>query len=147
MVVAYLLWWFLGVLGIHRFYLGKIKTGLAQLLLLAFGWIPLFIGWIVLGFWWLLDAYFVFKYDCALCPALADQCCIGDSAHSLKRGNRVRIATGNMKFFFGADNQIKQMKCRLQLFGNFLRFDKPAFTISMTCDPPQIRAIINIKGC
>ena len=35
MVVAYLLWWFLGTLGIHRFYLDRPKTGLVQLLLLA----------------------------------------------------------------------------------------------------------------
>ena len=61
-LVAYLLWWFLGVLGIHRFYLERPKTGVAQILLLAFGWLPLFIGWIVLGIWWLLDAYFVYKY-------------------------------------------------------------------------------------
>lgn len=62
MVVAYLLWWFLGTLGIHRFYLDRPKTGLAQLLLLALGWLPLFIGWIVLGIWWLLDAYFVYQH-------------------------------------------------------------------------------------
>ncbi len=61
-VVAYLLWWFLGLLGIHRFYLDRPKTGLAQLLLLVLGWLPLFIGWVVLGVWWLLDAYFVYKY-------------------------------------------------------------------------------------
>ncbi len=31
-VVAYLLAWFLGVFGIHRFYLGKIASGIAQML-------------------------------------------------------------------------------------------------------------------
>ena len=62
MLVAYLAWWFLGILGIHRFYLERPKTGLTQILLLIFGWLPLFIGWIVLGIWWLLDAYFVYKY-------------------------------------------------------------------------------------
>lgn len=61
-VVAYLLWWFLGPLGIHRFYLDRTKSGLAQLLLLIFGWIPFFVGWIALGIWWLLDAYFVQEY-------------------------------------------------------------------------------------
>lgn len=61
-VVAYLLWWFLGAAGFHRFYLERPKSGLAQLLLLGLGWIPFFIGWIILGFWWLLDAYFVQEY-------------------------------------------------------------------------------------
>ncbi|WP_084601467.1 NINE protein [Novosphingobium acidiphilum] len=61
-LVAYLLWWFLGFLGIHRFYLNRPKSGLAQLLLLALGWLPFFMGWVVLGFWWLLDAYFVYQY-------------------------------------------------------------------------------------
>jgi len=60
--VAYLLWWFFGILGIHRFYLERPKTGLVQLLLLIFGWLPLFLGWIALGIWWLLDAYFVQEY-------------------------------------------------------------------------------------
>jgi TM2 domain-containing membrane protein YozV len=61
-VVAYLLWWFLGVLGVHRFYLDRPKSGLIQILLLAFGWLPLFMGWVALGIWWLLDAYFVYQY-------------------------------------------------------------------------------------
>ncbi len=60
--VAYALWWFLGFFGIHRFYLARPKTGLAQVLLLALGWLPLFLGWIILGIWWLIDAYFVYKY-------------------------------------------------------------------------------------
>lgn len=61
-LVAYLLWWFLGALGVHRFYLDRPKSGLAQILLLAFGWLPLFLGWIALGLWWLFDAYFVYIY-------------------------------------------------------------------------------------
>lgn len=60
--VAYLLWWFFGLFGIHRFYLDRPKSGLIQILLLAFGWLPLFLGWLALGIWWLLDAYFVYQY-------------------------------------------------------------------------------------
>ena len=59
---AYIFWWFGGIFGIHRFYLGRIKTGVAQVLLLALGWLPYFVGWIVLAVWWVLDAYFVYKY-------------------------------------------------------------------------------------
>ncbi len=67
MVVAYLLWFLMGTFGIHRFYLGKIGSGIFQLVLLAVGWItlPILFGVIpllALGFWWLLDAYFVYKY-------------------------------------------------------------------------------------
>lgn len=61
-VVAYILWWFLGFLGIHRFYLDRPTSGLIQILLLALGWIPFFLGWVVLAIWWLLDAYFVYQY-------------------------------------------------------------------------------------
>jgi TM2 domain-containing membrane protein YozV len=36
--VAYLLWFFLGTLGVHRFYLGRKGSGLVILLLTIFGW-------------------------------------------------------------------------------------------------------------
>lgn len=61
-IVAYLLWLFFGYFGLHRLYLNKRRSGFIQLLLLALGWIPFFVGWIVLGIWWVLDAYFIYIY-------------------------------------------------------------------------------------
>jgi len=67
MVIAYVLWWFLGWAGIHRFYLGKTRSGAMQLGLFILGWatVVVFVGFLflgILGIWWLLDAYYVQKY-------------------------------------------------------------------------------------
>jgi predicted RNA-binding Zn-ribbon protein involved in translation (DUF1610 family) len=43
-LAALLLCWFLGLFGAHRFYVGKIGTGILQLVTLA-----------GLGIWWLVD--------------------------------------------------------------------------------------------
>jgi TM2 domain-containing membrane protein YozV len=51
-VVAYLLWFFLGLLGGHRFYLGKVGTGIL-LALLSIS----FIGLPISGLWWFIDAF------------------------------------------------------------------------------------------
>ncbi|WP_205478504.1 TM2 domain-containing protein [Sphingomonas arenae] len=56
---SYLLWFFLGGFGAHRFYLGRTGSAIAQLLLGLLGWIPLFLGWVVLGVWWLIDAFLI----------------------------------------------------------------------------------------
>jgi len=57
--VAYLLWFFLGWFGAHRFYLGQTGTAVTQLLLLLLGWIPMFVGWIALGIWLFVDLFLI----------------------------------------------------------------------------------------
>jgi TM2 domain-containing membrane protein YozV len=64
-VVAYLLWFFVGSLGGHRFYLSKIGSAVAQLLLTIFGVLLLFafgLGVVLLipvWIWVLVDAFLI----------------------------------------------------------------------------------------
>ncbi|MDG5789338.1 TM2 domain-containing protein [Evansella sp. AB-P1] len=50
-VVMYLLWWFTGFLGGHRFYIGDVGYGIALL----------FLGWLTLFIWPFLDVFFIGK--------------------------------------------------------------------------------------
>lgn len=61
---AYLLWFFLGQLGAHRFYLGRPGSGIVQLLLCIMGWatVVIVVGivpLIILGIWWVVDAFLI----------------------------------------------------------------------------------------
>jgi len=55
-LVAYLLWFFLGQLGIHKFYLNKTFMGLTYLGLGVIGWATtfIFIGWAFLAVLWVM---------------------------------------------------------------------------------------------
>lgn len=59
-LVAYLLWFFLGYFGVHRFYLGRWFSGLFMLSMLGIGTLtaPIFIGFVpllILGIMWVVD--------------------------------------------------------------------------------------------
>jgi TM2 domain-containing membrane protein YozV len=63
-IVTYLLWFFLGWFGVHRFYLGKWVSGFILLILTlvaaATYWIV--IGMVLMaipGLWWLIDALLI----------------------------------------------------------------------------------------
>ncbi|MEW9921438.1 TM2 domain-containing protein [Marimonas sp. MJW-29] len=63
-VVAYLLWFFLGGLGAHRFYLGRSGSGIAMLVLFVLGWLTLAVAvglflLIAVGIWLLVDAFLI----------------------------------------------------------------------------------------
>lgn len=57
-LISYLLWFFFGGFGGHRFYLGRIKTGIAQLLLTVTGSF-LLVPLIPLLIWLLVDAFLI----------------------------------------------------------------------------------------
>ena len=65
-------------------------------------------------------ADFLFEDYCPSCATLAYQSSGCDRAHSLQRRYCICAATGNMKFFFCAYNQLKQVQRRLQLFSYLL---------------------------
>lgn len=62
--VAYLLWFFLGEFGAHRFYLGKAGSAIAMLLIFLIS-LPLlfvfvgYIGLFAVGVWWIVDAFLI----------------------------------------------------------------------------------------
>ena len=61
-VAAALLSFFLGMLGIHRFYLGRVGTGAAMLILTVLGWLTsgIVIGFVfifVVGIWDVIDFF------------------------------------------------------------------------------------------
>ena len=60
-LAAYLIWFFLGLFGIHRMYLGRWTSGLLMLVLHGISWLTWWIaigivGFAFLGLWWLIDA-------------------------------------------------------------------------------------------
>jgi TM2 domain-containing membrane protein YozV len=63
-LIAYLLWFFLGYFGVHRFYLGRVVSGLVLLLLWAIGAAlsVIYVGYLILvipTLWLLLDALLI----------------------------------------------------------------------------------------
>jgi TM2 domain-containing membrane protein YozV len=66
LLVAYLLWFFLGYVGAHRFYLGRPVSGFIMLALSAVTLVITLVSfgvlsflWFVVGLWWLIDALLI----------------------------------------------------------------------------------------
>ncbi|MGV8853183.1 MAG: TM2 domain-containing protein [Devosia sp.] len=66
LLVAYVLWFFLGYVGAHRLYLGRPVSGLIMLALSAVTLVLSFVSfgvlgflWVVVGLWWLIDALLI----------------------------------------------------------------------------------------
>ena len=55
LLIALLLWFFLGAFGVHRFYLGDNKGGLLMLVCCLLSW--LVIPGLVLVIWWFVDLF------------------------------------------------------------------------------------------
>ena len=62
--LAYVLWFFLGPFGAHRFYLGRVGSGIGMLVLFWLGAFTavLVVGWVFLlayGVWWIVDVFLI----------------------------------------------------------------------------------------
>lgn len=66
LLVAYLLWAFLGYVGAHRFYLGRPLSGFVMLALsgvvllltlISFGFLSFL--WVIVAIWWFIDALLI----------------------------------------------------------------------------------------
>jgi TM2 domain-containing membrane protein YozV len=52
MILGYVLWYFLGIFGGHRFYMGRTGTAITQLILSI-----TVVGMIATFIWWVIDAF------------------------------------------------------------------------------------------
>lgn len=66
LIAAYVLWFFLGYIGAHRFYLGRPLSGFIMLALSALTLLLTVVSfgvlgflWAIVGLWWLVDALLV----------------------------------------------------------------------------------------
>ncbi len=64
--VAYVLWFILGSLGLHRFYMRK-PLGWLYILLLILGFATAMIGigfvfFLLVGIWWVVDAFLIYRW-------------------------------------------------------------------------------------
>jgi TM2 domain-containing membrane protein YozV len=65
-IVAYILWWFLGLFGAHRFYMGK-SNAATMLIISILSFITMvivvgYVGFFVMLIWWVLDAISLHKW-------------------------------------------------------------------------------------
>ena len=63
-VITYVVWFFLGIFGGHRFITGRVGSGLMMLGLHVLGWLTFWFGlgyllWGIGGLWWLVDALLI----------------------------------------------------------------------------------------
>lgn len=63
-LVAYLLWFFLSTLGVHRFYCNRVGSGVAMLVITLVS-LPLmfvligFVTYFAVAIWWIVDAFLI----------------------------------------------------------------------------------------
>jgi TM2 domain-containing membrane protein YozV len=62
--VTYLLWFFLGGIGVHRFYMGRAGSAVGMIILNVLGWVTLIVGvgllfFLALGIWLIVDAFLI----------------------------------------------------------------------------------------
>ncbi|MDF2960242.1 MAG: hypothetical protein K0S39_1977 [Paenibacillus sp.] len=57
MAIAYILWYFLGILGAHQFYTGRTAIGVIQLVLSL-----TVLGLFVTVVWWIVDAFLLYNW-------------------------------------------------------------------------------------
>jgi TM2 domain-containing membrane protein YozV len=63
-LVAYLFWFFIGYFGAHRFYLGRVGSGIVMLVIFLLSMLLTvvaigFLGLLLIGLWWLVDAFLI----------------------------------------------------------------------------------------